>query len=139
MRFAIVVDNVVHNAIEAESEEFANVIAAQVGGIAVASATASPQDEYTGGEFVRPLRLTPVPLVVTKRQAHQALILTGRYDDVVSAIGAIADPMARALMQSEFHDSQTFERERPALLAMAQQLQLDDEQLDDLFRLAATL
>lgn len=81
----------------------------------------------------------PVPPVVTARQAEQALILAGLYDKVEPAIEAIPNPQQRALVRSEWRRSQTFERNRPALLALAQALGMGSAQLDDLFRLAGKL
>lgn len=80
-----------------------------------------------------------VPRSVTRRQALQALTLTGLIDSVQPAIDAIADPLQRRLMQIEFDDSQVFERQRPALLALAAGLGLDSAALDQLFITAAKL
>lgn len=80
-----------------------------------------------------------VPQTVTRRQAKQALILAGLWDAAVAAVGAIQDPTQRALMETELYDSQTFERQRPALLQMAQALGLDSTALDNLFIQASQL
>ena len=81
----------------------------------------------------------PVPQEVTRRQAVQALILTGKVGLVQPAIDAIADPTQRALMQSEWSDSQTFQRQRPSLIQMATAIGLSSADLDNLFTFAATL
>jgi hypothetical protein len=81
-----------------------------------------------------------VPASVTARQAHQALIVMGLYDQVAPAINAIADATQRRLVQAEWDKSQVFERNRPALIALATgALGMTEQQLDDLFVFAATL
>lgn len=80
-----------------------------------------------------------VPQTVTARQAHSALRIAGKYDLVIAAIAAIQDPVQRGLMEDEFHKSQTFERQRPALLQLAAGIGLTSEEIDALFKLAATL
>lgn len=81
--------------------------------------------------------VTPVPQVVTKRQARQALLLAGRLADVQPAIDAIPDPLQRGLVQIEWDDSQEFQRTRPSLIALASAIGLTSQDLDQLFILAA--
>lgn len=80
-----------------------------------------------------------VPQSVTARQAHQALILAGLYDDVQPAIDAIADPVQRKLAQIEWDKSNDFERHRPLLVQLGQAIGLDDDGLDALFVTASGL
>lgn len=80
-----------------------------------------------------------VPQVVTRRQARQALLIAGKLAQVQPAIDAIADPLQRGMVQIEWDDSQTFERQRPTLIALATAIGLDDAELDALFTHAATL
>lgn len=80
-----------------------------------------------------------VPQVVTRRQARQALLIAGKLAQVQPAIDAIADPLQRGLIQIEWDDSQTFERQRPTLIALATAIGLDDAELDALFTTASTL
>ena len=47
--------------------------------------------------------------------------------------------MQRALIQIEWDDSQDFERDRPALIALGAALGLDSTKLDELFKKAAIL
>lgn len=82
---------------------------------------------------------TPVPASVTRRQAKQALLLAGLLGNVQPAIDAIPDATQRAMIQIEWDDSQVFERDRPALIALGTALGLDDAALDALFTQAATL
>ena len=76
-----------------------------------------------------------VPQVVSRRQAKQALLQAGLLDDVDAAIAAGSDRSA----QIDWADAQEFSRDWPALIALQPALGLTDAQIDDLFRLAATL
>ena len=80
-----------------------------------------------------------VPQVVTRRQARQALLIAGKLAQVQPAIDAIAEPLQRGMVQIEWDDSQTFERQRPTLIALATAIGMDDADLDSLFTAAATL
>lgn len=73
--------------------------------------------------------------VVSRRQAKQALLQAGLLDDVDAAIAASAN---RA-WQIDWTDAQEFRRDWPALLALQPSLGLTDQQIDDLFTLAASL
>lgn len=91
-----------------------------------------PAKEYRviDGELVE-----MVPQVVSRRQAKQALLRADLLDDVDAAIATSAN---RA-WQIDWADAQEFRRDWPALVAMQPALGLSDAQVDDLFRLAATL
>ena len=90
--------------------------------------------------YVEPPTPTPmVPQVATRRQARQALLIAGKLAQVQPAIDAIADPLQRGMVQIEWDDSQTFERQRPTLIALATAIGMDDAELDALFTHAATL
>lgn len=80
-----------------------------------------------------------VPTSVTRRQAKQALLLNGLLSNVQPAIDAIPDPTQRSMIQIEWDDSQTFERNRPALIALGSALGLDSDALDGLFIQASQL
>ena len=84
-------------------------------------------------------RKASVPASVTRRQAKQALLLNGLLANVQPAIDAIPDATQRAMIQIEWDDSQVFERDRPALIALGSALGLTSVQLDDLFIGAAQL
>ncbi len=84
-------------------------------------------------------RKASVPASVTRRQAKQALLLNDLLGNVQPAIDAIPDPTQRAMIQIEWDDSQEFERNRPALIALGSALGLTSAQLDDLFIGAAQL
>ena len=80
----------------------------------------------------------PAPEVVTMRQARLALLQSGLLAQVNTAIanmpGAAGDT---ARIEWEF--SSTVERNRPLVQSLIGALGLTESQLDDLFRLAATL
>lgn len=84
-------------------------------------------------------RKASVPVSVTRRQAKQALLLNGLLANVQPAIDAIPDAAQRAMIQIEWDDSQVFERDRPALIALGSALGLSDIQLDNLFIEASQL
>ena len=80
-----------------------------------------------------------VPRSVTRRQARQALLLSGKLAQVQPAIDSIPDPIQRGMVQIEWDDSQTFERNRPTLIALATAIGLDSAQVDNLFIEASKL
>ena len=76
-----------------------------------------------------------VPNSVTIRQARLAFLQVGLLDGIDASIANGSD---RAL-QIEWEFATEFRRDWPALLAIQQVLSLTDEQVDNLFTLAATL
>ena len=74
-----------------------------------------------------------VPQVVTRRQARQALLLSGRLQDVQPAIDAIADPVQRGMVQIEWDDAQEFRRDWPSLNLLASAIGMTSADLDELF------
>lgn len=106
----------------------------------VDGAPPSIDSTWDGQAWIAPPAPPPtVPQSVTRRQARSALLLAGKLSLVQPAIDAITDATQRGLMQIEFDDSQSFDRQRPALLAMAAALGMSSADLDQLFILAATL
>lgn len=80
----------------------------------------------------------PVPGVVTMRQARLALLSAGlltQVDDVVQTMKDAAGDAARI----EWEYAGTVDRQWPLVVALGTSLGITDEQIDDLFRLAATL
>lgn len=80
-----------------------------------------------------------VPSEVTKRQARQQLITLGILDSVQTAIDAIADATEKALIQSFWDDSSTYERNHPQMLALSSAIGLDSDALDAAFVAAGKL
>lgn len=137
-RIAIIVGGNVVNVIEAE-KSFADDYASKLGGIAVESTTAGPGDTYSGGIFEKYIPPVIIPQEVTRRQARQALYLSGILGNVQAAIDAIPDVTQRNMVQIEWDDSLAFERTRPTLVALATALGLSSEDLDNLFIQASKL
>lgn len=81
----------------------------------------------------------PPPSKVSRAQARKALVLAGLYDSVQPAIDAIADPIQRKLVQIDWDDSLSFERNNVTLQTLATTLGLTSTQLDELFIQAAGL
>lgn len=75
---------------------------------------------------------------VTPRQARLALIQNGLLAGVDAAIDAIEEP-DRSIVATEWQYASVIERSSPWINTMASALGLTDEQMDDLFELAATL
>lgn len=80
--------------------------------------------------------LPPVPEKVTRFQGKAALAQAG-YLDTVEAM--MADPLTPAVSRLAWTDAPTFERDSQTVIGMGGALGLTSEQLDDLFRLAATI
>jgi hypothetical protein len=80
-----------------------------------------------------------IPQSVTRRQAKEALLLNGLLANVQPAIDAITDATQRGLMQIEWDDAQTFERNHASLIQLATALGLDSAGIDALFVQAAAL
>lgn len=78
-----------------------------------------------------------VPSAVTRRQGRLALLEVGKLDDVEAAIEAITDPVQRRAALIEY-EADTWERGNAFLQAMWAQLGGTEQQLDDLFILAAS-
>jgi hypothetical protein len=132
MRAHLIQDGAVVNTIEVESLDF-------IPGLVDAEQGGAIGDLWDGESFTKPEPVVVIPQEVTRRQAKQALLLAGKLDLVQPAIDAIVDPTAKAMMQLEWDESQTFQRQRPALIAMATAIGLDSAATDALFVTAATL
>lgn len=89
------------------------------------------------------MRRTPayrrkVPLQVTLRQAKLALLGAGLLETVDATIAALEGP-AGVAARIEWEYAQTVDRTSPLVQGLAAALSLSDEQLDDLFEVAAGL
>jgi hypothetical protein len=109
------------------------------------SLTAETKDEHiypvegwywfdTLDEAMVALLTVPTAQVVTIRQAKLALLQAELLDDVEAAM-----TQADRATQIEWEYATEFRRDWPALIAMQPPLGLTDTQIDDLFKLAATL
>lgn len=133
-RYAVVQGGVVVNVIEADAD-----FAATVGGIA--SETASPGDLYSGGVFTRPdPPPASVPASVSMAQARIALARAGVSESTVdSLIEALPDGLTKTEARIWWQRSNEVQRAHPVVALMAPALGLDTEELDNLFREAATV
>jgi len=94
---------------------------------------------YNGLDFIAPEPPpTPIPKVVTMRQARLALLQQGLLASIQPAIDALDEPH-RSGANIEWEYSQEVERNRPFVELLSQALELTDDDLDALFELAATL
>lgn len=100
--------------------------------------TQAELDAIAAAEAER-IRISKVPRMVTRRQARQALLLRDKLALVQTAIDAIPDATQRGLMQIEWDDSLSFDRDRPSLIAIGTAIGYDSLGLDDVFTFAATL
>ena len=89
---------------------------------------------YTGADIPAPV----VPAEVTMRQARLALLQAGKLASVNAAVAAMPG-VAGDAARIEWEFSSTVERHRPLVEALGASLGTTAEQLDDLFRTAATL
>jgi hypothetical protein len=76
---------------------------------------------------------------VTARQAHEALIRKGLYDNIVNAIAGIPDPVERQIADNWFQKSNAFDRSNETLKAISTAIGLTSNDVDNLFDYAATL
>lgn len=79
-----------------------------------------------------------IPEVVTMRQARLALLQAGLLAQVNTAVASMPGA-AGDTARIEWEFSSTVERNRPLVQSLIGALGLTESQLDDLFRLAATL
>ena len=91
-------------------------------------------DAWVAAYVPPPPEATPVPQVLTMRQARLVLLASDLLDDVEAAVEA-----ADRATQIEFEYATEMRRDWPALLAMAGALGLTAEQLDGLFIQGASL
>ena len=80
-----------------------------------------------------------IPEAVEAWQAKKALIASGHYTLVESAINALGDDPESLSVKVDWASAKTFRRDWPALVALSTQLKMDSGDLDALFVHAATL
>ena len=137
MRVHIIENNVIVNTIEASS-----IVSAQnyfPTSTCIAATSGTVGDSYVNSQIVPKTITIPVPQSVTRRQALQELLISGKLALVQPAIDAIADPLQRGLAQIEFNESQVFERNRPLLVTLCHGIGMTDSQIDELFIAASKL
>lgn len=95
-----------------------------------------PGHLYDGKTFAPPP--APVPEVVSMRQARLALLAAGLLATVDAAIGSLPSP-AREAAQIEWEYAAQVARDSALIVGLMPALGMSAEQIDDLFRLAASL
>jgi hypothetical protein len=92
------------------------------------------------GNTPEPADAPPVPVItsVTMRQARLALLQQGLLTQVNNAVASMSGDQGDAA-RIEWEFSNTVERNRPFVQALAASLGLTSQQIDDLFAFAATL
>lgn len=80
-----------------------------------------------------------VPRKVSRAQGKAALIQAGLWGSVLSFVAGISDPTQKAFAEIAINDTQDWERNSPFLAQAAQALGLSEQQLDDLFTVAAQI
>lgn len=136
-RYALVIDGVVRNVIEAD---------AQWPGLAAADAAVELPDgstvgvghTYDGSAFTAPDPVVTVPSAVTMRQARRALHAAGMLAAVEAAIDGLSEP-ARTAARIEWEYSSEVQRHNGFVEQLAPALSLDATAMDELFIAAAAL
>lgn len=132
MNYAIVENGVVVNIAVADQALASNWIQ---------SDTAAIGDLYSNGVFTKPpAPPAPVPTEVSNAQAREALIRSGiPIASVNAALAAIADSVEREIAVTQWEYRSTIRRDAELVTSMAGAMNLTSVQVDDMFRLAATL
>lgn len=86
-----------------------------------------------------PTPVVPKPTSVTMRQARLALLQAGHLGSVQTAINAIEDPVRKQASQIEWEYAATVDRNSSFTQGMATALGLSEQDMDNLFMLAASL
>jgi hypothetical protein len=81
----------------------------------------------------------PIPAQVTRRQALTVLSLGGYLPQIEAALDAIEDAQTKTVANIFWKESLYFERDNPLLNQLAEAIGMTQEDLDNLFRQAATL
>ena len=145
--FALVENNIVTNIAVVPQEQahrgadyMANDLG--LGGLWVEAGDAGMGWLYKNGELVPPAEPEPepepIPSSMTRRQGRLALLNVGKLDDAEAAIDAIEDAIERRAAQIEY-EADTWERSNTFLQQLWSQLGGTEQELDDLFKLGATL
>lgn len=137
MKVHIIEKGVVANTIEVSSLAYAKTLFPE--SVCVDGSTGTISDKYENGVVVPNTGKIFVPQTVTRRQALQALLLTGNTSKVEQALAAIPDATQRGMAQIEFAESLQFDRNRPLLVSLCTAIGMSSPQIDDLFIQASKL
>lgn len=137
MKVHIIENNVIINTIEAASVASAQSYFPQ--SLCILGNVGTVGDSYINSTVVPKVIQPNIPQAVSRRQALQVLLITGKMSLVQPAIDSIQDPLQRGLAQIEFDESQVFERNRPLLITMCHAMGMTDSQIDEMFIAASKL
>lgn len=121
------------DAVSITNELYANLLNGQASGKVI------QLDQDGNPILVDPPLINVIPSVVTMRQARLALLSTGFLDDVNAVLNAIADESQRQAAIVEWEYAATVDRDSKLVTNLASALQLDNQQLDELFISASQL
>lgn len=98
----------------------------------------TPEPEYTSEELSAHAEALRLSKTVSMRQARLALLASGILSQIEAAIAALPEP-DKSAVTIEWEYAQEVKRSHAWVIALGTQLGLTDQQLDDLFTLAASL
>jgi hypothetical protein len=136
MEYSIVENNIVTNTVVADAPLGDNWHEGNHGMGAVYDPVA---DTFTLPQKPTPDPVSLIPQAVSMRQARLALLQAGILATVDQVIAGITPTEAQQKIKIEWDYATEVDRQWPTLLALQSTLELTDEQVDDLFILAATL
>lgn len=94
---------------------------------------------WNGEDFSSPLPTEPiVPSEVTMRQAKLALLRAGLYEQVEQGIGTLPSPQKEEAA-IEWYYSSVMRRDKPFVSILGASLNLTEQQIDQLFQVAASI
>lgn len=120
--------------IELAGEDETRILAGDPYRVEAGAITFSSAEEVEAEQAAAALEAERAGMVVSRFQARAALHGAGLLASAESAISQGSD-----LAQMAWADAQEFRRNSPTVAAIAGALSLTDEQLDDLFKQAATI
>ena len=133
MRAHVITNGKVTNTIEVAALDF-------MPGLVDASNGGKMGDSYADGVFIAPEPVVVIPESVSMAQARKALRMSGITSaNVVSAINAIPDVMARDLALIDWEFEGRVRRLSPLVQSLGPALGLTDAQIDALFVAASSL
>lgn len=121
-----------------EKRDILNHLGEKIGELELPEGTPENVWQARLSAFAQPPAVAPIP-DVTPRQFRQALILKGiSKQNIEEVINSQPEPL-RSLAMIEWEYSTVFKRDRPLINQMAPHLGFTSQDLDDLWRMAATL
>lgn len=132
MRYAIIEAGKVANIVEADAGFAAAQGWVEAGGAGIGWS-------YDGDEFSPPaVAPLPVPAVVSRFQARAALLAAELLSTIENAVAAY-DGQDAAFVQLAWAEATEWKRSSPTVISLATLVGLTDQQLDDLFTVAAQI